>query len=146
MEHRGADIQFLREHASSNALEIALCQLGVANSSNPHVRHFSKRALTDHLNDERETVRFAKKQKIAMRLGMTDSEDQGFYQQVLAAVNTRNFDQVYLTTLKTIHEMFAAQNEDQLATTRNFNFTRFANQDLVVQNRQLAADKVYLGL
>jgi predicted outer membrane protein len=143
---RAADIQFLREHLSSNALEVALFKLGAANSSDAHVRHFSRQAIKVHTDDELASVKLAKKQKIAIRLGMTDTEDQTVYKQVLAAVNTPNFDQVYLTTLKSVQEEFAAQNDDHVAITRNANFRYLAQQDLTLHNGQLAAIKVFLGL
>ena len=143
---RAADIQFLREHLSSNALEIALFKLGMANSSDPHVRRFSKTALAAHLKDENDSVKLAAMEKIRIKMGINDSEDGANYKRVLRAVNTSNFDQVYLTTLQSINQVFTMQNDDQIAMTANARFRNLATQDLDAQHGDLAAVKVFLGI
>lgn len=98
----GSDQSFLMKAAEGNMAEVELGRLAEQHSSNPAVKQFGQRMVTDHtkLQDELKTV--AAKEGVTLPTSL-NSKEQATVNK-LSAVNGSTFDRDYINDMVSDHK------------------------------------------
>lgn len=111
------DKQFVMTAAQSDYNEIHLSQLAVQKATDPKVKAFAQKMVTDHTTLEQEMKPFAQ------QLGVTpptsfDSQHQQIYDQ-LNQLSGKDFDKQYMSAMDTDHHTALTLFQTELSSTQN---------------------------
>jgi putative membrane protein len=105
------DLPFLQEAASANMLEIRLGQLAQTKASNPAVKQFGQRMVTDHGRLQQELGSLTSRNKVALTATLnSDHAEQLSHLQTLSGTQ---FDQDYMSLMIQDHQTDVANFENQ---------------------------------
>jgi putative membrane protein len=97
------DLPFLREAASANLKEVRLGQLAQSKSSNPAVKEYGLRMVTDHNKLEQDLMSLVSRNGVALKPALTPGHVQQIH-GLLVGPSGEPFDQAYMTMMIQDHQ------------------------------------------
>ena len=133
-----SDSSFVRKAAQSNYGEIQLGKLAQDKASNPAVKDFGQRMVTDHSQAYDQLKPIASKDKLAMPSSMT-AKDKALYNR-LAKLSGSQFDRNYMQAMVKDHKMDVSEFQHESQSAQNPDVRSYASNTLPVlqQHLQLA--------
>ncbi len=133
-----AEAQLLQTDASAKNLEMFVARLGQLSATRPEVQQYASQVILDDMAAELQGHLLAKNKNVVLPPDLL-AQDAAIARQVLAALNTPNFDQTVLTTMVQINTT-AVTNDTRLATTSTDTDVRnFAQEGLATDQAHLTA-------
>lgn len=139
-----SDVQAMQHDASVNNLEIFLAQVAVLKAQGAGVRQYAAMLLDEHTETGNMLEELAMEKDVLLP-GEIQPQEQAAARLVLAAVNTGNFDRVYLTTMVRTHAQLIAGATQQAQRTQDPDFKAFLQAALPVTRSHLAAAQALLA-
>ena len=134
------DKQFLSTAAQSDINEIKLSQLAETKATNPQVKAFAKKMVTDHNRLEAEMKPFATQWQVTPPSG-PDSEHQSIYDK-LNGLSGAEFDKAYMDAMVEDHHkaLDAFTNEANTTTDAKFKKVVEKGKSVVATHSSMADD------
>jgi putative membrane protein len=130
------DLPFLREAASANLMEIRLGQLAQGRASDPDVKQFAQRMVTDHARLEQELTSMASRNGIAFRAAVTGEHNNQINR--LQNLYGQQFDQAYMSMMTQNHQTDVSRFENQSRDADSPEARDFAARSLPVLRQHLS--------
>jgi putative membrane protein len=133
-----SDASFVRKAAQSNYAEIQLGKLAQDKASNPAVKEFGQRMVTDHTTAYDQLKPIASKDNLSMPSNMS-AKDQALYNH-LSKLSGSQFDRSYMQAMVKDHKMDVSEFQHEAQTAQNPDVRSYASNTLSVlqQHLQLA--------
>jgi putative membrane protein len=133
-----ADMGFIREAGSSNAMEIRLGQVAQSRASNSAVKQFAQRMVSDHTNLQQQLSTLASSSGVSFVPAM-DSDHQRQVNRV-EQFSGAEFDRAYMRLMIQAHQNDVDQFRTQSQSARSAQVRTLASQTLPLleQHRSLA--------
>lgn len=112
-----ADKMFLTKASQSDLAEIEQSQLALDKSTNPHVKAFAQKMISDHNMLEMKMKPFADKDGVTAATTL-DPDHQGEYDK-LKALKGADFDKEYIRSMDMDHHMALAAFDTELEATQD---------------------------
>jgi putative membrane protein len=122
------DSTFATKAAQGGMAEVQMAQLAEQKTSDPAVKAFAQRMITDHTRLNNELQQIAAKQNITMPTSM-DTEDQQMYDR-LQNSSSAAFDKTYMPAQVSAHRAAIALFEHEAQHGKNATLMQFASNAL----------------
>ena len=113
-----ADKQFLEKAAQGGMAEVELGKVAQQKATNPKVKEFASRMVTDHGKANDELKQVASRKGVTLPAG--PSKDQQEHAKKLEAMNGTQFDQAYMKHMLDDHKKDVAEFEKQSKSATSF--------------------------
>lgn len=130
-----SDNSFVRKAAEANYAEIQLGKLAQDKGTNPAVKNFGQRMVTDHTKAYDELKPIASKDNITMPDRM-NVKDQALYDR-LSKVSGTQFDREYMRNMVKDHESDVAEFQRESTKAKEQNVRTYASNTLPVLQEHL---------
>lgn len=135
-----ADKTFLTTAAQSDFTEIKFSELAEQKATNPRVKAYAQKMVTDHNNLEAEMKPFAEKWGVTPPTAL-DSEHQTKY-DALSAMSGADFDKQYMTDMDADHHTALDLFKQEASTTQDKAFkAKVEKGEKVVAQHTMMADR-----
>jgi putative membrane protein len=131
------DLPFIREAASANLKEVRLGQLAQSKSSNPAVKEYGLRMVTDHNRLEQDLISMVSRNGIALKPALTPDHVQQIH-GLLVGPSGEPFDQAYMTMMIQDHQTDVARFESESRDANSPEVRDFAARSLPVLQQHLS--------
>lgn len=131
------DLPFIREAASANLKEVRLGQLAQSKSSNPAVKEYGLRMVTDHNRLEQDLISVVSRNGIALKPALTPEHVQQIH-GLLVGPSGEPFDQAYMTMMIQDHQTDLARFESESRDADSPEVRDFAARSLPVLQQHLS--------
>ena len=138
----GADQEFAMKAASGGMSEVKLGQLASERGSNPAVKEFGQRMVTDHSKANDELKALAMHENITLPSNPSRA-DQATYDR-LSKLSGKQFDEAYASLMVTDHEQDIAEFQKESASGQNDSLKSFAGKTLPTLESHLTEAKEML--
>jgi putative membrane protein len=130
-----ADTSFVREVRTNNLLEIRMGSVAARRSTNPAVKQFAQRMVTDHTTMGNEWTSLASR----LGLGTTSALDVNQQQVVsqLSSVPAAQFDQQYMSDAVQMHQNVIGLLQSRGASAQNVDVRQLAAKGLPIIEQHL---------
>ena len=122
------DQQFLRHAANDGLAEVQLGQMAADRATNPEVKRFGQRMVTDHTKANQELMTLAQSQNISIPKE-TDKKHQKTV-EMLAQKQGASFDREYMRLMVTDHEKAVQLFSTEVKEGHNAEIKAFASRTL----------------
>ena len=123
-----ADTTFLKKAASGGIAEVELGQLAVERASNPDVKQFAQRMVSDHTKANSQLKQVAAEEHIRLPQALT-AKDKAI-KDALARLSGDDFDRAYMKDMVQDHRQDVAEFERESKSTQDPAVKGFAMQTL----------------
>jgi len=136
------DQHFMLFAAATGTAEVKMGQLAAEKSTDPRVREFGQRMVTDHQRVNAQLMQIAQAKKVTLPMAM-DPANRTLYEE-LSALSGPEFDRQYLASQVNIHAMGNALYANEAENGLDPDVTRFArdNTSVGVQHFSIARSMV----
>lgn len=135
------DKQFLMQASQAGYTEITFSQLAVQKATNPKVKAFAQRMVTDHTKLAQEMMPFAQQMGVAPVTSL-DAEHQQLYDQ-LNQLSGSQFDHTYMMDMDKDHHMAETLFQNELSSTQDAAMKPTVKKgDKVIEEHTRMADKL----
>lgn len=135
------DKQFLMTASQSDLTEITLSKLALTKSTNPQVKAYAQKMITDHSKLEADMKPFADQMGVPPATAL-NAEHQGLLDQ-LQGLSGGDFDKQYMTDMDTSHHAALDVFKSELSTTTDAHLKpTVAKGEKVVAQHTAMADKL----
>lgn len=131
------DLPFIREAASANLKEVRLGQLAQSKSSNPAVKEYGLRMVTDHNKLEQDLISVVSRNGIALKPALTPEHVQQIH-GLLVGPSGEPFDQAYMTMMNQDHQTDVARFESESRDAASPEVRDFAARSLPILQQHLS--------
>ena len=136
-----ADQAFLKEAADGGLGEVELGQLAVEKASNPEVKQFAQRMMTDHGKANVELARLASKKGVD--LPSEPGQKNKATKEQLSKLSGEEFDEAYMFAMLKAHNEDIAEFKAESANGTDSDVKQFASETLpTLQDHLKQAEKV----
>jgi putative membrane protein len=135
----GADSDFVANASAGGVAEVKLGQLAEERGSNPVVKSFGEKMVTDHTAAGDQLQVAAKGEGIAVAPDMT-ADDRATYEK-LSALSGPSFDQAYAAAMVQDHEHDISDFEKEAARGKDPEIRKFASNTLPTLREHLSLAK-----
>jgi putative membrane protein len=125
---KNADSTFAMKAAAGGMAEVKFGQLAQQKASNPAVKQFGERMVTDHSKANSQLKSVASKNDITLPSGL-DAKDQATYDK-LSKLSGPEFDRAYMKDMVSDHEKDVSDFKREANTGKNSDIKNFASQTL----------------
>lgn len=122
------DASFTKQAAMGGMAEIKMGHLAEQKGTNPTVKAFGKRMVTDHTKADDQLKQVAAKDKLMLPSGI-DKDQQAMYSN-LAGLSGAEFDKAYAQDMVTDHEQTMQVFQQELSSGANPDLKKFASDTL----------------
>ncbi|HEX6434763.1 MAG TPA: DUF4142 domain-containing protein [Gemmatimonadales bacterium] len=131
-----ADMPFVRMAASSNIMEIRLGQMAQSQASNPAVKQFGQRMLTDHNQMQQQLASTAS----SMGQTFTPTLNLQHQQEVtrLQGLSGQEFDRAYMTTMIRAHQQDVSEFQTRSQSASSTQIRSLASSSLPILQQHLS--------
>jgi len=135
-----SDSSFVRKAAQGNYDEVQLGKLAQDKGTNPAVKDFGQRMVTDHTKANDNLKPIAEKDKITMPSNM-DAKDQALYNR-LSKLSGSQFDRAYMSNMVKDHQSDIAEFQKESSRAKNPDVRSYASSTLptLQEHLRLAED------
>jgi putative membrane protein len=123
-----SDQTFVTKAAKGGLAEVNLGRIAMQRASNPEVKQFGQRMVTDHTKANQELIAIANKKSI--KLPPTMSKEDEMLANKLAASQGSTFDQMYMKHMVEDHKKDVALFENQAQHGQDADIKAFASKCL----------------
>ena len=135
------DKQFLMTASQSDYTEMTFSKLALQKSTNPQVKQYAQKMITDHTKLEAEMKPFADKMGVTP-VTTLDADHQQKYDQ-LSSMSGTDFDKGYMSAMDTDHHKSLDNFKSELSSTQDPSFKKVvAKGEKVVAQHTEMADKM----
>jgi putative membrane protein len=117
-----ADKQFLTTASQSDYTEITFSKLAADKATNPQVKAFAQKMITDHTTLETEMKPFADKWSVTPVMTLDDTHQQKF--DALQKLSGSDFDKAYMMGMNDDHHMALTLFKQEESTTTDGDFKK----------------------
>lgn len=122
------DASFTRQAATGGMAEIKMGRLAEQKGTNPAVKEFGKRMVTDHTKAGDQLKQIAAKDKLMLPSSI-DKDQQAMY-NTLAGLSGADFDKAYAQDMVTDHEQTIQVFQQEVTSGANPDLKKFASDTL----------------
>jgi len=134
-----ADVKFVKEEAASSKGVVRLAELGVQKAVRAEVKEFAQMLVTDHTKAHEELTQLAATKGVELSATLDPKHAEKF--QKLEKHSATDFDQEFLSTIKSGHEKCVANFEDAANDARDNDLKLWATTTLPLLRNHLAKAK-----
>lgn len=133
-----ADKQFLMAASQADYTEITFSKLAESKATNPQVKAFAQRMITDHTKLDAEMKPFAEKMDVTPVMTMDPTHQQKYDQ--LSGLSGADFDRTYMSAMDTDHHaaLDAFKSEESTTTNMSLKATVEKGEKVVAQHTAMA--------
>jgi len=135
---------YVQSAYSVNSLERFVSQVAELKARNSSVKTYAQKLIDDHARGQREVQHVASAYKVKLPSGILTSQDNATARQILLAMNSSNFDDIYLNANVQTHTLDLANNKTEVRVAQNPSVKQLAMNDIPTDTLHLIGAQTLL--